>query len=116
MGICRGGTQACDATGRAYGACVGERGPGVESCNGIDDDCDAQVDEDFDLQRDDSNCGVCGNVCSNPANAFGACGAGTCGFVCQSGFGDCNSNGGDGCEISRRLQSPDAFGRVSWRR
>ncbi len=45
VGICRGGTQACDATGRAYGACVGERGPGVESCNGIDDDCDGTADE-----------------------------------------------------------------------
>lgn len=34
-----------------------------EVCNTLDDDGDGQVDEDFDLSSDVSNCGFCGNVC-----------------------------------------------------
>ncbi len=39
--------------------------PGAtELCNYIDDDCDGLVDEDFDLDTDNNNCGSCGNVCT----------------------------------------------------
>ncbi len=41
-GPCRRGQQACDGGG--FGACAGAVGPGVESCNGVDDDCDGTVD------------------------------------------------------------------------
>ena len=69
--------------------------PGPETCDGTDEDCDAQIDEDFDLTRDAENCGTCGNACgsatgglcctsacqiSNPNN----CGA--CGRSCTSGM------------------------------
>jgi hypothetical protein len=30
-----------------------------EVCNGLDDDCDGEVDEDFDLMSDVMNCGAC---------------------------------------------------------
>ncbi len=37
--------------------------PTPEQCNGVDDDCDGMVDEDFDLMTDPDNCGSCGNTC-----------------------------------------------------
>ncbi len=44
-GICKGGVQVCSAG--QWGTCVGEVLPQVESCNGIDDDCDGSVDEEL---------------------------------------------------------------------
>ncbi len=41
-GICRKGVQVC-VQGR-WGACLSEQKPGVETCNGRDDDCDGKVD------------------------------------------------------------------------
>jgi hypothetical protein len=54
-----------------------------EQCNGIDDNCDGQEDEFFDLQNDPSNCGACGVVCPG-----GQCSAGVCG--CPPGQTDCS--------------------------
>ncbi len=44
VGLCVAGTQAC-VDGK-YGVCSGEVLPTEEACNGFDDDCDGQVDED----------------------------------------------------------------------
>lgn len=76
------------------GACV----PSAEVCNGMDDDCDSMVDEGFDLDADEANCGACGRTCDF-ANATGECTAGECTIsACDTGFEDCNSMGADGCE------------------
>ncbi len=73
-------------------------GCGVEVCNGMDDDCDGQVDEDFDFASDIANCGTCGNVCDF-THAMGMCQAGRCQINgCDPGFGDCNGRTSDGCE------------------
>ena len=48
VGACTRGEQACEVTGEfgAFGACTGAVGPAQETCaNGIDEDCDAMVDE-----------------------------------------------------------------------
>src|SRR5207237_3614802 len=38
--------------------------PGApEICDGRDNNCDGRIDENFDFQRDDQNCGRCGNAC-----------------------------------------------------
>jgi alpha-tubulin suppressor-like RCC1 family protein len=39
------------------------RGAVPERCNGVDDDCDALVDEAIDLSSDPENCGECGRRC-----------------------------------------------------
>ncbi len=44
VGVCRAGLLVCGAE-----ACEGARGPGVEVCNALDDDCDGETDEGFDL-------------------------------------------------------------------
>jgi hypothetical protein len=42
VGICREGRQLC--AGGEFGTCEDEILPGVETCNGIDDDCDRVID------------------------------------------------------------------------
>jgi len=53
FGICRGGVAEC--ADDAFVACLGEVLPAVEVCNGLDDDCDGQIDEGL-----ANSCGVCG--------------------------------------------------------
>jgi len=50
---------------------------GAETCNGVDDDCDTRIDEDFDLMTDPANCGRCASTCSfTGANRY--CCMGSC--------------------------------------
>lgn len=79
---CRDGKQVCvDAAA------------GTETCDGQghDEDCDGKVDEGFDRQTDENNCGTCGNVCGaglsccaggcvDPQASKANCGA--CGNAC----------------------------------
>jgi len=43
------------------------------------------------------NCGACGNACTNP-NGSTACIGGACQPNCDPGFGNCDTNGPNGCE------------------
>jgi hypothetical protein len=92
VGLCKSGMRAC-SNGQP-GACTGEVLPAAaEACNTLDDDCDAQVDEGFDLQLDDANCGTCGKVCQ--ANVE-KCTAGVCAPVGETLCDDRVDNEGDG--------------------
>lgn len=51
-----------------------------------------------DLQADIGNCGACGRVCGNQANAYGLCKKGACAIGCNTGFGDCDAKPENGCE------------------
>ncbi|MFO0755928.1 MAG: MopE-related protein [Byssovorax sp.] len=44
VGLCHAGVQTC--TLGHFGACTGEVVPDAEICDGKDNDCDGQVDED----------------------------------------------------------------------
>ncbi len=78
-----------DTDGCEY-ACIVTNG-GVEACDGIDNDCDdpAVPDEDFVLDTDPLNCGMCGRICQ-AIHATPICAAGTCGYAlpCDAGFAD----------------------------
>jgi hypothetical protein len=106
VGPCRGGSQAC--TAGAWGACTGQVTPQVETCDGADNDCDGQSDEDYTVATDPQNCGSCGYRCAAHVGAFSTatgCAAGACQFAClpnhydhdgDVGLGDT----GTGCEYA----------------
>lgn len=73
VGACREGTRAC--TDGKPGDCLGEVLPeAAESCDTIDNDCDGQTDEGFDLQSDPKRCGSCYRSCPSGQS----CEAGQC--------------------------------------
>lgn len=45
VGVCLAGTQVCLDDGSSFGPCAGAVEPGVEACNGVDDDCNGEVDD-----------------------------------------------------------------------
>ena len=88
----------------------------IGSCNAGFGDCNLNGADgcETNLTANVNNCGTCGNVCSF-ANASGACSAGACHIgSCNSGFGDCNSNGADGCEtnLTNNVTNCGACGNV----
>ena len=70
VGACQAGAQVC--TTGSFGTCTGAIGPAAETCNGIDDDCDAATDE-----GNPGGGGTCGS-------ALGECLPGT--LACTSGM------------------------------
>ncbi len=65
------------------------RSPGrLEECNGVDDDCDARVDE-----------GAIATSC-RAIGGTATCSAGRCVFTCDAGRGDCDGDGTNGCEAT----------------
>ena len=82
-----------------YVAAGGQAPPAQPSeiCDGNDNDCDGQADEDFNVMTDVGNCGQCGIVCEN-TNATNSCVAGQCIPSCSSGWASCDANGRNGCE------------------
>ncbi|HEY8432510.1 MAG TPA: sialidase family protein, partial [Sandaracinaceae bacterium] len=79
-----------------------ESNGGVEACDTIDNDCDGAIDEGFDLDNDEQNCGRCGQVCTFFRVTNATCVAGTCTFDpstdCVPGYLDANGTLADGCE------------------
>ena len=62
-GVCQPGFQTCpvpamSGNGNTFGACQGEIGPSTESCDLLDNDCDAATDEDTGGADCSSACGV----------------------------------------------------------
>ncbi len=99
---CPGGlfdVDADPANGCEY-ACEITAG-GVEACNALDDDCDGLTDEDFAVDEDPDNCGVCGRSCNHPTVALATCQAGECVIhACAVDTKDANGDPSDGCEVA----------------
>ena len=83
--------------------------PQDEVCDGLDDDCDEQVDEGFDLASDPAHCGACDRSCARP-HAEVACAQSECILVgCDAGWLNGDLDPANGCErpdVTLRLLSP----------
>ncbi len=88
-GICAGGTPLCSPLPTGGFGCSTGCAAGLARCGGS---C-------TDTQGDVTDCGMCGNACPSVANAARGCTAGRCGFACNPGFADCDTNPANGCEV-----------------
>jgi hypothetical protein len=110
VGVCKAGTQTC--AGGSFGACAGQTLPGTETCNGLDDDCDAVTDEAagggpltqscYTGPMGTSGVGIChGGVQTCAMGSFGACAGEQTPLaeVCGDGLNnDCDASVSDASE------------------
>ncbi|MCB9527256.1 MAG: SUMF1/EgtB/PvdO family nonheme iron enzyme [Myxococcales bacterium] len=72
--------------------------PVLETCNGIDDNCNGRIDDVEGLDRDPLNCGACGNACALD-NARPTCLGGQCRVLrCLAGYTNEDGRAANGCE------------------
>ena len=97
VGAC---TPGCLVATDAGEVCVGAGAPSSETCNGLDDDCDGETDEEFDLTTT-SSCGGCGLSCETGLNC---CNRGRVGepasYECTSTTSDVRACGGCGIQCN----------------
>ena len=70
------------------------------------DDCDDKRENgcEKDVSKDVNNCGQCGKKCTPTSGGTAYCKDDTCGeTICPTGFGDCNGDPDDGCEVDLRI-------------
>ncbi len=72
----------------------------IASCNSGWGNCDGNEANGCETQLNSlSNCASCGTSCSR-ANATATCATGSCAIaMCSSGWGNCDGNDGNGCEL-----------------
>jgi hypothetical protein len=101
-GACAPGVLTCSGSK----VCSGGVRPIAEVCNGLDDNCDGQIDEAFDTRSDPHNCGSCGRVCSAP-HAYSGCSNGACTITgCVAGYANLDGIVGNGCEYACPVSPP----------
>jgi hypothetical protein len=84
------GTAGCSS-----GSCT------IASCNPGWANCDGQISNGCETNTavDPTNCGGCGTVC-NGTNGTALCQSGSCAIACNSGYGNCDGNVANGCEVN----------------
>ena len=108
QGTCKSSTVCGD--GGQFGACVATMPPALEQCDGLDNNCNGRVDEDFDVTRDTLHCGACNQVCFF-ANAEPSCSSGRCvRGACRPGFVDLDGLADTGCEYRCSSAGPETCG------
>jgi hypothetical protein len=110
VGVCRDGSSTCTPGGQV-GDCAGDVTPApAEACNGLDDDCDGQVDEDLVQACSRSNAaGTCGGTETCIRGAWVGCTAAEpAAEVCDGDDDDCS--GAVDENLSRACQVVNGFG------
>ena len=103
--LCIGGVIVCSVDGSGV-RCADDPVTIPEVCDGVDNDCDALVDEGFNLNNDPENCGQCASSCLRQ-NAIATCEAGSCVVSgCIPGAYDANGVAIDGCEYLCGQETP----------
>lgn len=62
VGVCTAGLSRCEEG--VWSGCDGQRLPGIEACDGVDDDCDSEADEG--VLSECGTCGPCESHCAGP--------------------------------------------------
>lgn len=101
-GECKGGTQTCNQG--IWGPCEGEILPTTqESCDGLDNNCNGQVDEVKHLPsrtcKDKNTCADVKQICVR--GTWSCPGAGTTPEVCDGKDNDCNGQIDDGAALKQ---------------
>jgi hypothetical protein len=82
------------------GVCGFNCSSGYGNCDGNSSNgCETNV------RTSPTNCGGCGTVCPARPNATMTCANGVCGFTCNLGFGNCDGNALNGCEVDLRTST-----------
>jgi hypothetical protein len=89
------------ALARAVADCTSGRCT-VASCERGFGNCDNNAENgcETNVNNTVAHCGRCDNACPARANASRTCSGGQCGFQCNTGFGNCDGNAGNGCETN----------------
>jgi hypothetical protein len=106
-GTCAGGdAAACPAAAHATVACESERC--IYRCIAGYEDCDTLPANgcEVHLSDDPNHCGTCMTSCARGApSSSPVCTAGSCGITCAPGFGNCDGDDSNGCEINLQTDS-----------
>lgn len=105
IGACRAGTQICEFG--VWSACDGEVLPSDEVCDGVDNDCDRDVDEDFGNETcGEGACQVTVALCQNGQPQTCTPGAPNAVERCDGMDDNCNGTVDEGCAcITGRTQA-----------
>ena len=99
VGQCHAGVQACTAVAgsgvASWSPCAGQVIPSIETCDGLDNDCNGLVDDN----ANDGNGNVTGSTCCAYGNkcGVGVCTTGT--YVCAGSQVVCSGGSGPGPEL-----------------
>ncbi|MCK6508643.1 choice-of-anchor D domain-containing protein [Myxococcota bacterium] len=103
QGPCKQGTQTC--TGGQWGNCIGQVIPTAERCDGVDNDCDGQVDEDFPDKNKSCTSGV--GACQKTGTSV--CKADGSGTECNASAGAATAEICDGVDNNCNGQIDETF-------